>query len=329
MAKQKFKYQFFLSSSSQDRQYVQGIHGALKGYKVFHSEIDLKDSAGEAYFDVISQAIIQSKDFILVVSPESMKSKWVQIEYQTFFNNCYAKDKRRIFLVKGEGYKAKDVPVLFRNFQMADTIDQILSICGESESKTPSEPVINAIQEKQDKIPVTKKGFKPLRLIIPVGALLLIAIVAIYFISSKTNSSTNSKEVKKSDTLSTVISQPVSNEILSKPATDTASVLVKKDAEQTVNPKVLVESLVPVPISTTVFPNGDKFEGQMKDGKMHGNGTYHYSSRQLISEYDTSERYADAGDFLVGVWNKGELYYGTLYSKDSIVKNNITIGKID
>ncbi|TSA36049.1 MAG: TIR domain-containing protein [Porphyromonadaceae bacterium] len=324
MSKPKYKYQFFISSSSKDRQIVQRIHEFLKGYRVFLPEIDLKQSAGEAYFDVISEAIFQSKDFILVVSPDSMKSKWVQIEYQTFFNNCYAKDKRRIFLLKGEGFKIKDVPLFFRNFQIADSIEQILNSCNESEIQ--SEKIIEPTQAKPESPPKIKKVIKPSQLILPVVATLVISLLALYFIRLGPKDSINSKDSINVDSQKINKALPLQAESPNPPKMDTSAVVIKKPTEQ---PKQSEENAVSALSTTKVFPNGDKYEGQMKAGKMHGNGTYQYASKQLISQYDPRERYAEPGDYIEGVWNKGELYYGTLYSKTRIAKDKITIGKID
>lgn len=181
MSKFNYKYDFFISSSSKDLKLVERMFESLKGYRVFHADTNLKHKAGEAYFEVISRAILQSENFILVVSPDSMKSKWVHIEYQTFFNKCYTKDgRRRIILLKGDGFRLKDVPVFFSNFQIADSVEQILSSVTESEIQT--DKTINSNYTNPESHANKKWVIKPSRLILPVTGALIISLLAIYFI---------------------------------------------------------------------------------------------------------------------------------------------------
>ena len=74
------------------------------------------------------------------------------------------------------------------------------------------------------------------------------------------------------------------------------------------------------------FSNNDRYVGEIKNGIMHGAGTYYYAVRELISPKDLKKRYAEPGDYLVGEWFEGLVSSGVLYNKANVVKERIIIG---
>lgn len=59
-----------------------------------------------------------------------------------------------------------------------------------------------------------------------------------------------------------------------------------------------------------VFDNGDRYEGEWKDGKMHGQGTYSYSNKAVYSgQYSNDERHG-YGTFR---WPQGDTYVGDYF----------------
>lgn len=56
------------------------------------------------------------------------------------------------------------------------------------------------------------------------------------------------------------------------------------------------------------------FEGDIKNGKPHGNGTMSFKSRHLVP--GTKDNYAEAGEQVIGAFRDGEINMGTLYQKN-------------
>lgn len=56
------------------------------------------------------------------------------------------------------------------------------------------------------------------------------------------------------------------------------------------------------------------YEGDIKNGKPHGNGTMSFKSRHLVP--GTKNNYAEAGEQVIGAFRDGEINMGTLYQKN-------------
>jgi hypothetical protein len=127
----KYAYDFFLSFSNADELIAKNIWEILRGngLKVFLSAEALKISAGKSFFENISNALQESKNFILFCTHESLKSEWVRVEYETFFNEFHLKDKedRNMFILKSKEVELFDVPLLLRRLQFAESPSEILT----------------------------------------------------------------------------------------------------------------------------------------------------------------------------------------------------------
>lgn len=299
MSSDKFAYDFFISAGSSDATLVKTIRHSLRNYRVFSSEDNLKFKTGETFFDVISEAINDSQHFILLVSPESLSSKWVQIEYQTFFNNCYAKDEeRKIFLLKGKGFTKDLVPLLFRNFQFADNIDQIKIAVSQPGIDSKTENSKSATKSPENISTIKKKN--PVLLIL----MSLLLVMAVLIISKLAPRDRTQKEAQKEIQNIDKAQVPSAEQVQ----------LQKGNAKGESGFKIVT------------LNNGDRYEGDMKMGKMHGNGTLYFSQRRLISKFDMQNNFAESGDYIKGKWYEGELDYGTLFSAKGDEKRKIFIG---
>ena len=127
----EFEFDLFVSFSSLDREVLQPVVEKLRGYgfRVFISDQNLKNYAGKSFSEIIQNALENSQHFILVCSPNSDQSYWVKIEWETFFNQFHIGDRnnRRIFVLKGNDFNLKFVPLFLRNMQIADNAEQIVN----------------------------------------------------------------------------------------------------------------------------------------------------------------------------------------------------------
>lgn len=126
-----YEYDLFVSFSSNDRESVLPVVEKFNkhGYKVFISDENLKTQVGKPFLESIQHALKCSQHFVMVCSPYSAKSGWVEVEFEIFFNNCYIKDKenRRIIVLKGNGFDLEHVPLVLQRTQFADNAEQIVN----------------------------------------------------------------------------------------------------------------------------------------------------------------------------------------------------------
>ena len=87
--------------------------------------------------------------------------------------------------------------------------------------------------------------------------------------------------------------------------------------------------IIPPPVTkATVSVKGGSYIGQVKNEKQpHGQGTLTYNSRTRISMRDMKERYAEAGQYIIGEFYEGELVQGKLFDKDNEPIESIILGR--
>jgi TIR domain/Effector-associated domain 11 len=159
-----FEYTVFLSFSSHEREAAFAVFERLTqaGIKTFFSGESLKVHSGQAFSEVIANALENSQHFILLCSPKAMQSTWVKIEWDTFFNECHVPDaqNRRFFILKGVDFEQVRVPILLKRLQYADNVDSIIhSLTAENKrliaigeaKKREEEAKINAEIERKER----------------------------------------------------------------------------------------------------------------------------------------------------------------------------------
>ena len=103
---------------------------------------------------------------------------------------------------------------------------------------------------------------------------------------------------------------------------------VNPEFKEPAKPKETVtSSTAPTGTQTKVFSDGGKYVGEMKNGKMHGLGTYYYKERQQISSKDLKKRFAEAGDYITGEFYEGNVVSGKLFDAQNNLKEVVIIGR--
>ena len=80
-------------------------------------------------------------------------------------------------------------------------------------------------------------------------------------------------------------------------------------------------------VKKTITVNGNKYTGEVRNGKPDGRGRLTFTAHERISESDMKSTMSEPGDYLDGKWNNGELERGTLYDKSGNKKTTIIIGR--
>lgn len=75
---------------------------------------------------------------------------------------------------------------------------------------------------------------------------------------------------------------------------------------------------------STPFGN---YEGDLKDGKAEGNGTFRFFKSCLISDKDEQKRVGESGDYVSGQFSANRLVSGKWYGKDGTQKGALIIGQ--
>lgn len=376
MTDNKFKYDFFICSSANDAGFVKDVLKQLTNFSVFYPHSDMSQSSGEMYFDVLAEALENSKDFILIVTPDAAKSKWVKIEYQTFFNNFYSEtNNRKIFLLHGKDFNLKDVPLFFRNFQIATGIDQIISRVSQNLTPYGLPPTEKKIepQPQQSKLPHSKnKTIKMLAIALVIALMGFGGYVLFqhyfdqkigvhetatrdkeYKTESETKyqpaalqpnqnnqSSVEDSHAQEASTKETAAGRlidvdkveseningheiPETNQVTDADLQNMAENTRTQRTEVQLND--YIESLTDTRIIN--YPNGNRYEGEIDEGVLHGRGVLYYAVRTLVSKNDPLERYAEPGNYLLGEWSNGEFYMGRLYNNKGEMIERIIIGR--
>lgn len=128
-----FDYDVFLSFSSKDAEQARSVWQALSlgGLRVFWSTDTLKERVGRNWVAAIQESLIQSQHFVLLWTPASRGSVWVEEEYQTFYGQCYVKDRtgRRLVILPA-GEPIESLPPFLRNLQAAGSARELVSLLG-------------------------------------------------------------------------------------------------------------------------------------------------------------------------------------------------------
>ena len=196
------------------------------------------------------------------------------------------------------------------------------------------------IQElKPEDYPRPPKDHKKLFLIGGGSLSVIIIVVAILFFTTKSKVEQATDVAKVVDKVATSISNssivgdkgvkgntevPSSTQTVDKKETEgtTGKPAIKTEpvgSHQPTEP-VIVEH-------ATVKNDFGYYEGPTKNGLAHGQGIFYFNQRHVINPKDPEERYAEAGEYVSGVFHDGYLVNGKLFGKDKQQKAALFIGQ--
>lgn len=196
------------------------------------------------------------------------------------------------------------------------------------------------IQElKPEDYPKPPKNNKKVIMYAGIAVLVLILIVGgILMLTHKSSPKTETPVSPIATTTDSTakVTQPPSTQPEQKSETKAAAEETVKEAETKPSVKEAAKEIKGKEASTSnvasgqqtkTFSNGDRYVGEMKNGKMNGLGTYYYAQKQQISPKDLKKRLAEAGDYLIGEFYEGNVVSGKLYNSSNSVKEIIMIGR--
>jgi len=129
-----FGYDIFLCFSSRNEAEAKILWQELSscGLKVFWSDVTLKQNVGESFFAVIEKALMSSRHFVLLWTKETIQSKWVKLEYESFFSHYHllSPQTRRFIIFQGKNFHSAEIPLFLKNIQCTQSINEIISIAG-------------------------------------------------------------------------------------------------------------------------------------------------------------------------------------------------------
>ncbi|MFN0189719.1 MAG: toll/interleukin-1 receptor domain-containing protein [Bacteroidia bacterium] len=111
--------QIFISHASMDKDFARKLCDDLQrsNFKVWFDEKNM--DIGDILTDSISKGIDKSDCFLIILSPTSIKSKWVKFELDEAYDNFVTKGKKVIPLVIGE-LKSEEIPSRLQKHLYAD-----------------------------------------------------------------------------------------------------------------------------------------------------------------------------------------------------------------
>ena len=110
----------FISYSTADSEIASRLHAALEGIEVsgWLDESDI--AAGDAIAAKVKEALQQAGALIVLVSPRSLESKWVQFEVGA----AYAMEKPIIPIIVGPKHTELNLPEWLMDFMYIDARDR-------------------------------------------------------------------------------------------------------------------------------------------------------------------------------------------------------------
>ncbi|MBD5233968.1 MAG: hypothetical protein HDS65_07320 [Bacteroidales bacterium] len=170
---------------------------------------------------------------------------------------------------------------------------------------------------------------------IGVAAVVIIGGIATYCLLPSKNG--GSAETHVADSIVDSISEAMNDSLRAKAYADSVKIakadsilLVAENAKDEVKPQTTPAQ--PKPQTSASSSSSHRlsygtWNGGMKNGQPHGNGTMTYSTSRTIDSRDPKGRVAQPGEYIVGEWDNGHLVQGRWFKNDGS-KEAVIIGKV-
>ena len=130
----EFAYDVFLSFASADEEVAREVWRTLEagGLRVFWSTASLDVAMGQSWVAAIQENLERSRHFVLFWTAQAKVSPWVQAEYETFYGQCYLKDRagRRLVVLPDGEEPIASLPPFLRSLQVARTASEMVGRLG-------------------------------------------------------------------------------------------------------------------------------------------------------------------------------------------------------
>lgn len=120
MSSQPFEYDVFLSFSSRDEGIARPLWEQLSkcGLRVFWSDETLRRKAGQDWYDLLEQALANSRHMVLIWSDAAAASRFVKKEYRSFDSNFSSASHRLLIPVLVPGQTFDTLPLFLKGRQI-------------------------------------------------------------------------------------------------------------------------------------------------------------------------------------------------------------------
>jgi len=167
--------------------------------------------------------------------------------------------------------------------------------------------------------PSAPKSKPPIAKFAIIGGVVLAIIIVVIFVFSGDNDKATKKDVTVEDIKT--------EQNIEETTLDNTDEPVVGNISEPVTEAEITEAKAPKGTQTLKFKGGSKYTGEIKNGKMHGLGTYYYGRRERISTKDLKKRMAEKGDYITGEFYNGKLVSGKLYDRNNNMKEIIMVGR--
>lgn len=283
------------------------------------------------------QRWIEKKEFLLAIASleKALTLKPDNKEIETLLNQCRSQiidvsdSDEKTQLIQQSKELQDDEHTILVNTNKEKNTDSDKTVVIEPNSKRQKPKQSNKKSDNSLLKTITAK-----RSVLLVSSTIVAVIFAVILVVNG-NKTTVNQEITVNDTVPTQVTEPTDKD---NPITKNSTTVKETDkkhiaekpqqaTEQPENKDNRENSKDNLNVATEIKFNGKKYEGKSINGVPDGLGTLYFNSEEIVSEYDDKKTVAQAGDYLKGKWNNGELEYGILYDKSGNKKATLIIGR--